>query len=723
MSNPAEPEEKFHPFKVYLIGILAFIGGLLYIFRNEKGIFGGISGTEINLFSHFGKNLHHPLAVLLWQCAVILIISRIFTVLFRRIGQASVIGEITAGIALGPSLFGLFFPDTFRLIFPAESLGNLQILSQFGLIIFMFIVGIELDIATLRTKAHAAVLISHLSIVFPFLLGSALSIYLYPKFSLPKVSFLSFGLFMGIAMSVTAFPVLARILQEKGFARTQVGAIVITAAAIDDISAWIMLALIIAVIHSGGIIQSFALIGFVLLYAAGMIFVLRPFLNKLGKVYITKEYIGRGVMTFLVTIMMFSALTTEILGIHALFGAFLAGVIMPSDSKLRMTLRDKFEDFSAVVLLPLFFAYTGLRTQIGLISTTQDILDTVIIILAAVAGKFGGGMAAARFSGIGWRDSGIIGTLMNTRGLMELVVLNIGYDLGILSPKIFAMMVLMALVTTFMTSPVLDLFKRNGSTSDQHRPGNFPDLLITFGPPKSGEILFRLAHSIFGKTVHYSALHISPIPETISLDDPVNLKEENFSLIREAARKSDVQITPIFKMTNNTSLEIVNTIEKMDYSIVFMGGAKKIFGDNVLGGKVDDILSQVNTRMGIFLDRGFDKPESVLVMYKNPEEAEMLFEIAGGLQKNFTEEIHLLYDKGNVPEESILRKHFRKSIRVISSGKNSKKIITQYSLVIVGYSHWLEDYNGIMEKLLLDKNDGSPDSLSSILILRPETLS
>ncbi|HNH10765.1 MAG TPA: cation:proton antiporter, partial [Leptospiraceae bacterium] len=408
-----------------------------------------------------------------------------------------------------------------------------------------------------------------------------LSIYLYPKFSLPKVSFLSFGLFMGIAMSVTAFPVLARILQEKGFARTQVGAIVITAAAIDDISAWIMLALIIAVIHSGGIIQSFALIGFVLLYAAGMIFVLRPFLNKLGKVYITKEYIGRGVMTFLVTIMMFSALTTEVLGIHALFGAFLAGVIMPSDSKLRMTLRDKFEDFSAVVLLPLFFAYTGLRTQIGLISTTQDLLDTLIIILAAVAGKFGGGMAAARLSGIGWKDSGIIGTLMNTRGLMELVVLNIGYDLGILSPKIFAMMVLMALITTFMTSPVLDLFKRNGKASDQHRPGNFPDLLITFGPPKSGEILFRLAHSIFGRTVHYSALHISPIPETISLDDPVNLKEENFSLIRDAARKSDVQITPIFKMTNNTSLEIVNTIQKSEYSMVFMGGAKKIFGDNV----------------------------------------------------------------------------------------------------------------------------------------------
>jgi len=341
-------------------------------------------------------------------------------------------------------------------LFPVASLGNLQLLSQIGLILFMFVIGMELDLKVLKNKANDAVVISHASIVIPFALGIGLSYYIYYQFAPVGVEFLSFSLFMGIAMSITAFPVLARIVQERGIHKTRLGTIVITCAAADDITAWCLLAVVIAIVKAGSFVSSLYVIGLALLYVLAMLFIVKPFLKRVGDLYAKKDNIKKSVVAIFLLTLIVSAYLSEIIGIHALFGAFMMGAIMPDISKFRNVFIDKVEDVSVILLLPLFFVFTGLRTEIGLINDAYLWKVTGCIIAVAVAGKFIGSALAARFVGQNWCDSLTIGALMNTRGLMELVVLNIGYELGVLSPKVFTMMVIMALVTTFMTGPALD---------------------------------------------------------------------------------------------------------------------------------------------------------------------------------------------------------------------------------------------------------------------------
>jgi Kef-type K+ transport system membrane component KefB len=270
-------------------------------------------------------------------------------------------------------------------------------------------------------------------------------------------SFNAFALFIGVAMSITAFPVLARILEDRGLTQTQLGSIAITCAAVDDVTAWCILALVIALVKSTGIASAGITVGLTLVFAAAMVFVLRPQLARVIKEPDSQLHRQR-LIPIILAFVLACALTTEIIGIHALFGAFLAGVVMPPSTKVRIFLKDKLEAFGSYALLPLFFAFTGLRTQIGL-NDLEGWLLCAVIILVAIAGKLGGSMLMSRWTGMSWTQSFSIGVLMNTRGLVELVVLNIGYDLGILSGRIFAMMVLMALVTTFMTGPLLSLVK------------------------------------------------------------------------------------------------------------------------------------------------------------------------------------------------------------------------------------------------------------------------
>ncbi len=405
----------------------------------------------------FNLNLAEPLAVLLLQIIVIIAFARLFGFLFKKIGQPAVIGEIVAGIVLGPSIIGSFFPDINHLLFPAASLGTLNFLSQIGLILFMFIIGMELDLKAISKQAYAAVIISHASIIIPYTLGMGLAYFIYNEYAPAGTTFLSFALFMGIAMSITAFPVLARILQEKGLTRSKLGAMALTCAAADDLTAWCILAAVIALVKSGSSISVLYTIGLAIVYVVIMLKLVRPYLERLSNVYYSKEKKRTPIIALLFVILIVSSYITSIIGIHALFGAFIAGVIMPSSFSFRKIVIDKIEDVSIILLLPLFFVITGLRTQIGLLNEGHLWVTFGWILLVAVAGKFGGSALAARMVGQSWKDSLSIGVLMNTRGLMQLIVLNIGYDLGILSPEIFAMMVLMALVTTFMTGPALDL--------------------------------------------------------------------------------------------------------------------------------------------------------------------------------------------------------------------------------------------------------------------------
>jgi Kef-type K+ transport system membrane component KefB len=431
------------------------------------------AGTPVLLHQHRGGDspssigtaikghLEDPLALLFLQLIVIVLATRCVGTFFSTIGQPSVIGEMAAGLLLGPSLLGWAWPDGYQLIFPTESFGMLKMLSQIGVCLYLFVVGMELDVEHLRHRAYRAVVVSHASIVLPYFLGVLASLWLYSNYAAPKVAFIPFALFMGIAMSITAFPVLARILDERRLTKTPLGSTAITCAAVDDVTAWTLLAMIVAIVHAGGMASALRNLALLLVFVAVMLWIIRRQLPSWMQV----ENLDHGVPNKSATagvlvLILASALSTELIGIHALFGAFMAGVIMPKHAEFRRYVSVRVEQFSSVFLLPLFFAFTGLRTQLGLMNDLSSWLVCGGLILLATAGKLGGSMLAARLTGMTWSDSFSLGALMNTRGLMELIALNLGYDFGILSPRIFAMMVLMALTTTTMTGPLLSLTRR-----------------------------------------------------------------------------------------------------------------------------------------------------------------------------------------------------------------------------------------------------------------------
>ena len=422
------------------------------------------------------KNLTGPLATLLAQIAVIIVAGNIAGWLCKKMGQPRVIGEIFAGIALGPSLVGRFFPAFSHAVFPAQSLGSLQFLSQIGLIIFMFVIGMELDLRAIKNKSKDAIVISHASIIVPFALGIGLAYLIYQSLAPVGVPFFSFGLFMGISMSITAFPVLARICQERGINKTRLGALVITCAAADDITAWCLLTVVIAVVKAGSVMSFVYTALMAIVYVIIMLKGVKPLLKYIYSRNIRPGYVGMPVALFFLTLII-SSYATEAIGIHALFGAFMAGIVMPDNITFRGVFVERIKDVALFLLLPLFFVFTGLRTQIGLLNDAYLWGICALTILVAVTGKFIGSASAAKFVGQSWKDSLSIGALMNTRGLVELIVLNIGYDLGVLNKEVFAILVIMALVTTFMTVPTLNLLDKifGKSPSEEELPDDLPE--------------------------------------------------------------------------------------------------------------------------------------------------------------------------------------------------------------------------------------------------------
>ena len=583
----------------------------------------------IQFLSSLFHNLQHPLALLLFQIITIVLVARIFGWIFRKIGQPSVIGEIIAGIVLGPSLFGLYFPDMKEALFPAASLGNLQMLSQVGLILFMFVIGMELDLKVLKNKANDAVVISHASIVIPFALGIGLSYFIYHQFAPDGVEFLSFGLFMGIAMSITAFPVLARIVQERGIHKTRLGTIVITCAAADDITAWCILAAVIAIVKAGSFVSSLYIIGLAFIYVMAMLFVVKPFLKRIGDLYGKKDNIKKSVVAIFLLMLIVSAYLTEIIGIHALFGAFMMGAIMPDISKFRNVFIEKVEDVSVIILLPLFFVFTGLRTEIGLINEPYLWKITGCIIAVAVIGKFLGSALAAKFVGQTWRDSLTIGALMNTRGLMELVVLNIGYELGVLSPKIFTMMVIMALVTTFMTGPALDIINYIFKTksviipSEVKRNSKFK-ILISFGNNEKGKSLLRLANSLVKgqpEDSNITAMHLT-MSDDMHAFNIEEYEKETFEPIVKESKKLNQEITTIFKATGDIETDIADVALEGKYDLVLVGLGKSIFEGTILGKVLgftsriinpDRLLDKFKGKEGLFENSPFDERTRLII--------------------------------------------------------------------------------------------------------------
>jgi Kef-type K+ transport system membrane component KefB len=450
---------------IYTIATAVFVLGMVATFSLGRELWVTPAAvahpdTHSFLWAAIHQNFHDPLARLLVQFIVILATTRVLGSIFTGIGQPSVIGEMLAGILLGPSLLGWLSPNVFAFMFPKESLGALQLFSQIGVCVFMFVIGLELDANDLKRRAQTAIVVSHCSIMVPFLLGTASALLLYRSFAAPGTSFMSFALFMGIAMSITAFPVLVRILGDRGLTRTPLGATATTCAAVDDATAWTILAFVVAIVHASGLIPMLVNLALLASFVFLMLCVVRPLLPRLLTIERMRGQAAFGTVATILVMMTLSALTTQVIGIHALFGAFLAGVVMPREKEFRDHLAIRLENFSTNFLMPLFFAFSGLRTQIGLLNEPASWLVVLGIVAVAVTGKIAGSMVPARLTGMGWIESFELGALMNTRGLVELIALNIGYDLGILPPRIFSMLVLMALITTFMTGPLLDIAER-----------------------------------------------------------------------------------------------------------------------------------------------------------------------------------------------------------------------------------------------------------------------
>jgi Kef-type K+ transport system membrane component KefB len=701
------------------------------------------------------ENLQHPLAILLAQIVTIILVARLFGWIFRKIGQPSVIGEMIAGIVLGPSLVGMYFPEFSNTLFPKESLGNLQFLSQIGLIFFMFVIGMELDLKVLKNKAHESVVISHASIVIPFALGLSLAYFIYGTFAPEGVEFSSFGLFMGIAMSITAFPVLARIVQERGMQKTKLGTIAITCAAADDITAWCILAVVIAIVKAGSFVSALYVIGLAILYVIVMLKVVRPFLKRVGDLNSTRESLNKPVVAIFFITLLCSAYASELIGIHALFGAFLAGAIMPENNKFRNIFIEKVEDVSIIVLLPLFFVFTGLRTQIGLLNDPYLWKVTAVIIAVAVAGKFFGSALAAKFVGQNWKDSLAIGALMNTRGLMELVVLNIGYDLGVLSTEIFTMMVIMALVTTFMTGPALDfigyLFKEKATVVPQEI-GNKSKykILLSFATPEKGKKLLKIANSLVKKQGDNSivtAMHLSLSTEIHSFDVKDHERKMLFPVIEESERLNQNMVS-VFKVTNDIDIDIIESANHGEYDLLLVGLGQSIFDGTLLGkilgfttrivnpdrlidkftGKeglfenspfderTRQIIAKTKMPVGIFIDKDLEEVNQIFMPIFSKEDA-FLIEYAKKLINNNGSQITVLDASGEVKNTRDIQETIRSieqiapnHIMIMNDRTIKKEFLETQNLMIISLESW---------KKLIESQSIWLNNTPSVLILKP----
>ncbi|TGL97508.1 sodium:proton antiporter [Leptospira barantonii] len=640
----------------------------------------------------FSGHLKQPLSRLLFQLIVIIIASRVFGKLSTMLGQPSVIGEILAGILLGPSLLGLLFPEGFQLLFPKESLSTLQILSQLGLLLFMFTIGMELDLKILRNQAESAVVISHSSIMFPFLLGAGLAYFIYVPLAPQGVDFIAFCLFMGIGMSITAFPVLARIILEKGLTKTTLGSLALTAAAADDVTAWCVLAIVVTIVNAGSFSSGILMILMSLSYMVVMWKGILPLMRRAGNLYTTKESMTKTITASFFLFIFFSAWVTEAIGIHALFGAFLAGVVMPDKKELRSNLVDKIEDFSLTVLLPLFFAFTGLRTKFGLLSSSGLWPIFFVILFVAILGKLGGSAIAARLSGKNWKDSLAIGMLMNTRGLMELIVLNIGYDLGVLSEEIFSMMVLMALTTTVMTGPGLKLVERIFARGEfiGKIGSNTSGMLISFAQHSRGLELLKIAYGLFPekkKERAVTAVHLSP-DSNISETHAEKYESSSFTPMKELSKDLNIDLKTIYKTSTNITKDIVRIVDEGNYKLLLIGAARSFFSDDILGGKIRTILNETDCNAGILFSSQLENVKNIHLLFGREKDLELL-QIAKRLAVNYNSKLSIVDLNGSVDQiPTRIKQGLKKDkVKILSSDAGSADW-KQFDLILCDLDLW-----------------------------------
>lgn len=732
----------------YLVMLLVF-GGLMYFIIKEgeaRQIQEAISVSneaphdlKEGFFVFKDLLMHHvesSIGILLLQIIVILITCRLFGWLFAKMQQPTVIGEIVAGIVLGPSVLGHLLPSVSAFLFPFDSLQNINMLSQFGLILFMFAIGMELNITEVRQKLKETILISHTSTIFPFFLGMVTAYFLYNKYAYESTPFLSFALFVSIALSITAFPVLARIIQEKGLTKTHLGTISLASAANGDIIAWCLLAVVVAIAQAGSMLSAIYNIGFSFIYLLLMFTVIRPFLRMIGHIYHNKEVVDKGLVAFMFLLLIVSSYLTEILGLHALFGAFVAGVVMPDNIKFRKIMTEKVEDVSLALFLPLFFVSTGLRTEIGLLNSPELWYMCGIFILVAIIGKFGGSLVAARFVGETWKDSLYIGALMNARGLMELVVLTIGYDMKILTPPIFVMLVLMTLVTTFMTTPLISFiqfcyqvfgkYKSHKVEWQQPQPGVFK-VLLSFGRASNGQVMLDVAHQMFAHTkdkLEITALHLTVGSDVNPLHTD-NFEEVSFGPILYGAQKLNIPLKTRYEVSNNAGQDICEIANKEGYDFLLVGAGISLsdlpndiaanqyrtsfydkflrhfkapeswfYPGELLKDKTKMFIEQSLCPVGVFVNRKFVKASNTLIVIHFAEDL-FLLNYADHLKQTTGSDLTILNLMSNeakdidlVTQRLFEYTELQHKAIVYNGNKLTQSVLSAYNFMLISYNTW-----------------------------------
>ena len=584
-------------------------------------------------------------STLLVQVMLVLGLSRLMGSVATRLRQPKVVGEMIAGIMLGPSLFGWLAPGFAAAIFPPSSIALLNVLAQIGVIFFLFLIGLELSPKLIRDRGHAAIVISHVSIIAPFLLGAALALFLYPRVfnDTPQMRFTAVALFMGAAMSITAFPVLARILTERDLLKTKVGAVAITCAAVDDVSAWCMLAFVVAVGRAEGLQAGLWTAGLSLVYILLMIFAVRPVLKRLETIYERHATSAQTIFAVVLVLTLLSAAVTELIGIHAMFGAFLMGAIMPKDAKFVRLITTRLEDFTVIFLLPIFFAFAGLKTQIGLIDNAYLFGLTGLIVLVACVGKFGGSTLAARVTGLGWRESSAIGILMNTRGLVELVILTIGLQIGVITDAVYAMMVIMALVTTAMTTPILHwvyprrLFQAD-RVDDETAAREF-GVLVPVSRPDTAPALAKVVAAL-GQPAGNAKLYGVTLTRP-DRDESLGIRVYEEGAHDDALRPLTEEATRLKLRTELMSFasrdipsDIARLARAKQADLILMGYHKATIGKTMLGGTVHRVLTGADTDVAILVDRGIASTLSILVPYQGSPHDKLAVALAARMAKS-----------------------------------------------------------------------------------------
>ncbi len=657
---------------------------------------------------------HSPLLLFMAQAMVIIGLARALGLIVRFIGLPMVISEILTGIILGPSLLGWLLPSVSAALFPKSSLGLLQLFAQTGLVLFMFLVGLELDTKMVKRHGRMSLWVSLAGIAVPFAIGGGTASLLYEKLSSPDVRPLSFALFLGTALSITAFPVLARILSATGMLHSKVGTVALTSAAINDVLAWCLLAFVVATAKSHGLLQSVLPTALTILYIAAMWFVVRPFLRRLGQRGSSREGLSQNLVAVVFLLLFLSSFTTELIGIHALFGAFVFGVLLPKESSFATTLADRLEDFAVVFLLPLFFAYSGLRTQVGLLNQASmwGLFATLLSLL--LIGKFGTCSLAARASGMSWRESAAVGVMMNTQGLMELVVLNIGLDMGVISPTMFTIMVLVALVSTVSTAPLLRLIYPDRlvaaePASEPPSPRDAFCLLLCVSYPATVPGMLKLTRALLGQSSLRSriyALKLQRVTERSSfyVADAQAPHSEADALrpMIQLAEEAQLQIRPISFVSHHLARDIANVSEVKGADLVLLGWHRPLVSRAALSGTVGEVLEEARADVGVLVDRGLAAPKRVLVPFHGTTHDRVALRLARRLMEQSGVAVTVLSvvkqadspPVGSVTaaiEEVFADAHSRVRVQVATSGEPTDAVLSElrsaqppYDMVMVG---------------------------------------